>query len=208
MRSSNLLLLSSFCVSLLVACGDDGTSTTGGGGGQGGGTGGSSQGGGGSGQGGSGGGAICGGEAGIACGPTEFCDFENDQCGGNDATGICKPRPTGCPDNYAPTCGCDGTVHSNACDAQAAGADVNLLGGCTPPTGMYGCGAGFCTTNDVCTGTTNDTPGPYAFYGCSAPPAACAGGDTTCACAGDAAVTCGGTCTDVTGGVLVMCPGG
>jgi len=206
MRRTTFILLSSFSLVLLAACGDDATSTGSGGagGGAGGQGGGATQGG--AGQG--GGAVLCGGELGGTCGPTEFCDFENDQCGGNDASGVCTPRPDGCTDEVDPTCGCDGQIHSNACEARAAGADVSLLGGCTPPANTYACGASFCNVGDVCTQTTNDTPGPYAYYSCTPPPAACTGVATTCDCAGDLALGCGGSCSDVTGGVLISCPGG
>lgn len=211
MRLSTWLVFGGIAVGTLTACGDSGSSGTGGGGGGtgGGGTGGqgtgaSSQGGGGAG----GGGAVCGGIAGLTCAADEFCDYPNDDCGADDGTGICTPRPEGCPDNYAPVCGCDATVHSNSCDGNAAGSDVNLSGGCEAPIGMFACGEKFCEEGAVCNESGNDVPGPAAFYGCAVAPAACTGLATTCACAGDLATSCGGTCTDVTGGVIITCPGG
>ena len=188
---------------LAGGCGDDGGSGTGGSG-----TGGSGTGATGSGASGTGGGATCGGIGGEICGADEWCDYPDDQCGATDGQGTCKPRPNACTDEEAPRCGCDGTVHSNACDAETAGVDVSTLGTCTPPAGTFACGAQFCATNDVCSISGNDVPPPVAYYSCNPPPAACTA-TTTCACAGDLATGCGGTCEDVAGGgVTITCPGG
>jgi hypothetical protein len=68
----------------------------------------------------------CGGIAGLTCAPTEWCDYtypEMNWCGGDDGSGVCQPRPTGCPADCPGTCGCDGTYYCNACQAHAAGTD-------------------------------------------------------------------------------------
>src|SRR5262245_25473666 len=85
------------------------------------------------GGGGGSGGRTCGGFPGTQCSASEFCDFGRDSCGAADELGTCRPRPNGCDDVFAPVCGCDGSVHSNACDANAAGFDVNASGGCPVP---------------------------------------------------------------------------
>lgn len=80
-------------------------------------------------------GSSCGGFAGDTCGPDEWCDYAAD-CGGDDGTGTCRPRPEGCGEIYMPVCGCDGVTHSNECEAQAAGVDVMHSGECRTPDGV------------------------------------------------------------------------
>lgn len=71
------------------------------------------------------GGSTCGTIAGLTCAPDEWCDYPIARyCGGDDEGGICRPRPMGCDAEFAPVCGCDGMVHSNECEANAAGWDV------------------------------------------------------------------------------------
>lgn len=73
----------------------------------------------------------CGGFAGFACNPNEFCDYEaGDLCGAADALGTCRPRPEVCPEIWAPVCGCDGVTYSSACDAQSRGIDDAAPGEC------------------------------------------------------------------------------
>src|SRR5690242_19808129 len=41
---------------------------------------------------------VCGGFGGLPCAPTEYCDYPaGSACGGDDSTGLCRPRPTACP---------------------------------------------------------------------------------------------------------------
>ena len=61
------------------------------------------------------------------CAATTYCAKPEGAC---DAEGTCQPRPQGCPDVYAPVCGCDGTTYGNACDAAAAGVSVASPGPC------------------------------------------------------------------------------
>ncbi len=68
---------------------------------------------------------VCGGRAGPTCTDAEFCDFPDAaMCGFADGTGICAPRPVGCPDVVEPVCACDGRTYGNECEAHAAGTDV------------------------------------------------------------------------------------
>src|SRR4051812_22138270 len=90
-------------------------------------------------DGGPGSGRPCGGFAGASCSSGEWCDFGRNTCGATDEQGTCRAKPTGCPDLFAPVCGCDGVVHSNECDAQAVGADVNANGSCPVPAGQFAC---------------------------------------------------------------------
>ncbi|MDI3282909.1 hypothetical protein [Polyangium sp. 15x6] len=183
-------------------CGADSCGQGGGGGSS------SSSGGGGMGGGGGSSGAACGGFAGLVCGPDEWCDFPNDRCGDTDLTGICKPRPSGCPDAYFPTCACDGKVYGNPCDAAQAGHDVSDIGNCEPPgEELFSCGHNFCDkATEYCQKTTSDVGGYPDSYQCAPIPAAC-GSTPNCACLNDPCFQF--SCDSLSGGgILVTCPGG
>ena len=136
---------------------------------------------------------TCGTIAGVTCPSDQYCDYTADDCGGADGGGVCRPKPTACDTIYQPVCGCrvpgnatNGIVYGNACAASAAGADVNATGSCTPPDGMFSCGAGFCRTGaEYC---ERLVPGPRPIDGprtidtCKPLPAGCTG----CACLADA----------------------
>ena len=150
---------------------------------------------------------ACGGLHGTPCPADSFCDYANDQCGGDDGLGQCAPRQQACDKNAEPTCACDGQVYGNQCAAQQAGFDQNALGGCTPPPGTFGCGAHFCQLGGYyCILTPAGAPATPATYGCNPLPAEC-GGQASCDCLTGLAVECGGSCfpTD-DGGILVTCP--
>ena len=148
----------------------------------------------------------CGGIVGAACEDDEFCDYSfDDSCGADDGGGFCEPRPMGCPDIADPTCACDGMVYGNACEANAAGFDVNALrGGCTPPEGTFGCGARFCDMTSYCLVIVDDTGLPPA-YECRTLPGAC-GAEPTCACVAEE--PCGDICEERSDHLEVVCPGG
>jgi len=78
---------------------------------------------------------ICGGIAGISCGPGEFCKFPPGTCDIVDNAGVCMVIPQGCPDNVDPVCGCDGVTYNNACEADAAQESLAHTGAC-----VEGCG--------------------------------------------------------------------
>lgn len=74
---------------------------------------------------------ACGGFAGFACMPDEWCDYpDGSMCGAADQLGVCRPRPDACAQVLMPVCGCDAMDYSNACEAQAAGVDVGADGAC------------------------------------------------------------------------------
>jgi hypothetical protein len=149
----------------------------------------------------------CGGIAGFTCAGDEYCDFANDQCGGDDGLGKCVKKPLGCDFDYQPTCGCDGAIHSNPCDAQSSGTDVSTLGGCKPPPGMFGCGAHFCTLGmEYCEKDLPSTSGIPNIFVCRPLPAAC-GAMSSCGCL--AGEPCAANCADTgDGGQLVTCVDG
>ncbi len=71
----------------------------------------------------------------LDCEPELYCQFLGGGCGeGPDVVhatpGVCLPRPLGCPDIFAPVCGCDGQTYANACDAAAAGVSFRHFGEC------------------------------------------------------------------------------
>ena len=59
------------------------------------------------------------------CKPGQYCAAK-----GCDMEGDCTIMPDGCPENYAPTCGCDSQTYGNACEAAAAGVNVASQGPC------------------------------------------------------------------------------
>ena len=96
---------------------------------------------------------TCGGKLGHPCSATEYCDYQPEQlCGAADASSVCKPRPTGCPKNLAPVCGCDGQTYPNACAANQAGTGLSSLTACAgEPGGSCGGFAGLvCSSGEYC----------------------------------------------------------
>lgn len=74
---------------------------------------------------------YCGGWVGSTCLADEFCDFAREGCDWADASGICRLRPTGCPDpGGVPVCGCDFRDYVSECAAHLAGTDIGTVGGC------------------------------------------------------------------------------
>lgn len=80
-------------------------------------------------------GAMCGGIAGFGCAPRLYCDFAIDaHCGAADQTGVCKPIPEMCTEQYDPVCGCNDKTYANACHAAREGIAVGAKGECAPAT--------------------------------------------------------------------------
>lgn len=61
------------------------------------------------------------------CGSGYYCDKVDEDCAGD---GICQEIPTGCIDVWDPVCGCDGNTYGNACEAAAAGINLDYGGQC------------------------------------------------------------------------------
>jgi hypothetical protein len=219
------LLLVGFVSALVAGCsgtvdggGTSSTGTTSSSGAGGNGTGGHATGGHGTGGHGTGGtagaggsGIACGGFAGLTCADTEYCDYPDDICGAADGQGVCRARPQVCPDNYSPTCACNGMVYGNNCEAAGAGFDVSDISSCMPPmANQFNCGHGFCdSVTEYCAKTYSDVGGTPDSYVCAPLPAACAGMQPSCACIGN---PCGapipGECVATGIGFKVSCPGG
>ncbi len=86
---------------------------------------------------------YCGGLEGAVCAPSEYCDFpDGAYCGGADAQGLCRARPTACLDpGGVPVCGCDGVDYLAECSAYFAGTDVAHFGSCSTPPPAHGVAA-------------------------------------------------------------------
>jgi len=149
-------------------------------------------------------GAACGGPTDPACTDFTYCDFPDNRCG-SDMRGTCAAIPRGvlCVISPAPVCGCDGQNHPGQCQAEQAGTDVNQLGICTPPSGMYRCGWSYCQQgSEYCSGQVGGAVTNPGSYACKAVPAAC-NGTPSCGCVGVPGTFC---TADVQGNVTVLLP--
>ncbi|MBL0221157.1 MAG: hypothetical protein IPQ07_45790 [Myxococcales bacterium] len=153
-------------------------------------------------------GRLCGGFGGGVCGANEFCDFGRNTCGASDESGTCRSKPSGCTDNFDPVCGCDHLVHSNECDAQAVGVDVDASGACPVTTGTFACGFRTCqTASQYCQRGVSDIGGEPDTFTCKPLPGTCGVGGASCTCL--AAEACGSFCAGAgTSGLTLTCPGG
>jgi hypothetical protein len=155
-------------------------------------------------------GAACGSRGLSPCADGFYCDFSRNDCGATDRPGQCATRPDACAEIYQPACGCDGMVYSNACEAAAAGQDVNDGGGCTAPERTFSCGSAFCslmpTTLQYCQREVSDVGSMPDTYTCLSAPRTCSR-LPLCRCL--SGVPCGDMCmVSAEGGQIVTCPGG
>lgn len=153
-------------------------------------------------------GAVCGGDTGITCSGSQYCDFPDNGCGAADGTGVCVDRPTSCPDPIAQAfCGCDGTVYADECEANLAGTDLNRYGTCPQQTGdSFSCGWLQCDKlTQYCQHTVPGVPDAGDSFACVAMPG-CPTEHPTCGCL--AGEPCGSMCEgDFTTGLTVTCAG-
>jgi hypothetical protein len=123
----------------------------------------------------------CGGLAGIQCAESEFCNYPDGLCGGDDGMGVCETKPNGCTDDCPGVCGCDGKFYCNACGAQQAGVDDSSSITCLPDSdgGLKKCGGSGnakCAVDEFCE-FANGCGAPGAEGVCVKKPVGC---DTDC----------------------------
>ena len=151
----------------------------------------------------------CGGITGITCAPDHFCDYPNDSCGAGDLQGTCRERPTACPELLVaePTCGCDGVVYDQPCEAHAAGTDLAAAGGCPVPEGSFACGYTQCTLADrYCERQVSDVADEGDTFACRPLPGCPTTMPTSACLLGE---PCGDMCSGVAAtGRTLTCPGG
>lgn len=124
-----------------------------------------------------------------SCGEGLFCDFEDDRCGTNGATGTCMAASNGASTESPSTiCGCDGNVYEFWFEHQQAGYDTGALDLCPPPAGSFWCGEEtcsddgmtYCAQGGLCSGEPTR---------CEMLPAACVGSQD-CSCFGPMVTGC------------------
>jgi hypothetical protein len=80
-----------------------------------------------------------------ACAGNEYCEFSPGLCGKGQASGTCHAKPTTCQAGDQPVCACNGKVYDSACAANAAGADLSVMGECSAVIPNFAaCGAHYC----------------------------------------------------------------
>ncbi|MFZ5893616.1 MAG: Kazal-type serine protease inhibitor domain-containing protein [Myxococcota bacterium] len=76
-------------------------------------------------------GAMCGGIAGFGCAAGLYCAFPIEaHCGAADQSGVCKPIPEMCTEQYSPVCGCNDKTYGNECQAAREGISIGKTGEC------------------------------------------------------------------------------
>lgn len=111
----------------------------------------------------------------ATCGEKEFCDYPDDSCGVDGATGVCVPYPLECgPSPWI--CNCEGEVTT------CMYSDFSRAGGCELAGFQMACGDKVCSIDrEICVELTADASGApyYACYDNWSPPCA---GNASCDC--------------------------
>lgn len=138
----------------------------------------------------------------TGCSADQYCDFADTSCGAG-STGQCQARPTSCPAQDAPVCGCDNKIYPNQCEAARAG--VALGTACKIQSGEMLCGPRLCKLGAEYCQVTVQLGSPYDLFDCKPVPAGC-GAMPDCACL--ASEPCGSKCSQGTspGWVKLTCP--
>lgn len=111
----------------------------------------------------------------VTCGEQAYCDYPDDSCGADGATGVCVPYPLECGPSPL-FCNCEGEV--TTCRAS----DVSRAGGCELGPLQLACGDKVCSIDhEICVELKADAWGAphYACYDYRSPPCA---GDAPCDC--------------------------
>jgi hypothetical protein len=126
----------------------------------------------------------------TSCSSSEVCVWALWSCGDSDAiepAGHCVPRPSSCPAEDQPVCGCDGKIHANACEALKDGADLSAYSSvtCAAPGGRFECGYAFCESGEEWCREEFEVG-----WSCEPIPDACKQSGADCACLMDKAPDC------------------
>ncbi len=120
-----------------------------------------------------------------------YCKKPLGDCNG---PGFCQSPPQACPDIFDPVCGCDGQTYGNACEASAAGVNIQHDGPCATPC----ISNADCFGGEYCKRPPNDC---NSIGECAAPPGLCPRiYDPVCGCDGE---TYGNACLAAVAGVNV-----
>jgi hypothetical protein len=122
-------------------------------------------------------GQPCDGTPAQRCGNNAYCDAAEDACPGGGVFGTCAPRPKHCTGEETQiTCGCNGQIYIDACQAYAVGVDVGSQEGCKPPEDSFACGPVLCEHGTTYCQRSN------GYHQCKPLPEACKASDAMCGC--------------------------